>query len=124
MDALQEISNNYVWLKPICEAFPTRIPSGFFLMDVILRLDSIMKGRLLLKPGQKETTKQDKVAMAKEEMERLKRLLSALRYLYRNGSLNVSCAPLFTLLLVLFSFFGGDMETKYFKPRRYRSWKL
>ncbi|CAK9093406.1 unnamed protein product [Durusdinium trenchii] len=61
------------------DAFPTRIPSGFFLMDVVLRFDSIMKGRLLLKPGQKESTKQDKVVMAKEEMERLKRLLSARR---------------------------------------------
>lgn len=55
-----------------------------------MRLDAIMQGRLLLKQADGPTSKEDKVAMAKEEMESLKRLLSALRYLYRNGSSAVS----------------------------------
>lgn len=55
------------------------MPSGFFLTDAMLALDKILEGALLVPT--KTKTKQD---LAGEESKRIKRLMSALRHLFRN----------------------------------------
>lgn len=89
--ACQEISINFYWLRPICELVPdrvsrlecgvgfTEVPSGFYLADSLIWLDHLMKG-MLLQPYVEET-KRD---IAGREAKRLKRLVGALRHLYRN----------------------------------------
>ena len=61
------------------------------MVDVYLRLDELLDGNLLVNgPVNGKvpiTPKADKVAKACEEMKRLRKLYSALRYLYRNGLL-------------------------------------
>ena len=84
----EDISNNYCWLKSWCETFPDRIPSGFFMMDTFLMLDFFMDRKLLLNEThqtKKNTTYEQKIDFAREESGRLKKLLGALRYLWRNG---------------------------------------
>ena len=91
---LKDIATNMVWLHPICVVCPDKIPSGLFICDVLLRLDYLLEGKLLMvtKPDNykgKEpwTTDEEKVELARQETGRLKRLLGALRYLWRNGPL-------------------------------------
>ena len=85
---VKDISVNYIWLKPWCKTFPDHIPSGFFMVDCFLALDQFLNGNLLLKERRQECTKEDKIELAREEVKRMKRLLGALRYLWRNGSLS------------------------------------
>lgn len=100
---------NYNWLLPICKENPTKasaaqknglkltlvethfwflysancgaqqVPSGFYLTDAMLVLDKRMMGCLLVPEA--GGTKKDAAA---QESKRLKRLLGALRHLYRN----------------------------------------
>ena len=91
---LKDIAVNMVWLQPLCVAFPDKIPSGFFMCDVLLRLDYLLGGKVLMvaKPENYQgrdpwTTQEEKVELARQETTRLKRLLGALRYLWRNGPL-------------------------------------
>ena len=77
----QEIAGNYVWLRPLCHHFKTKVPGALFLTDVMIYLDVLIGGNLLCKPGV------DKVAQAADEAKRLKRLMGALRYLWRNSFL-------------------------------------
>ena len=79
---MQEIATNYVWLKPICEKFPQVVPGGIILTDIFMYVDKLMNGKLLVKPDQ------DKTYQASVEAVRAKRLISSLRYLYRNSSLS------------------------------------
>lgn len=79
---MQEIATNYVWLKPICEKFPQVVPGGVVLTDVFLYLDKLMNGKLLAKRNE------DKTYQASVEAVRVKRLVSSLRYLYRNSNLS------------------------------------
>ena len=82
----KDIAVNYVWLRPLCEYWPDRIPSGFFLADTFLMMDLFMDGLLLLGPDpDKEYSRDEKIEMARDESRRITRLLGALRYLWRNG---------------------------------------
>lgn len=82
----KDIAVNFVWLKPFVEAFPDRVPSGFLMCDVILMLNEFLMDKLLLpEDPNAPVTREDQVEMAKEEMNRMKKLLGALRYLWRNG---------------------------------------
>lgn len=91
---LKDIACNMVWLRPIVAEFPDRIPSQFYLVDCLLHLDFLLNDKLLLhqKPEKHDgvspwTTRGEKVEMARIESSRIKRLLGALRYLWRNGTL-------------------------------------
>ncbi|CAL1159180.1 unnamed protein product [Cladocopium goreaui] len=77
--SFKEIAGNYVWLKPLCHHFKSKVPGGLFLTDVMIYLDVLIGGNLLCKPGV------EKVAQAADEAKRLKRLMGALRYLWRNS---------------------------------------
>ena len=59
-----------------------QVPSGFYLADALLWADSLL-GKGLLVPGEDET----KVSCAGTEAKRLKKLLGALRYLFRSSGL-------------------------------------
>jgi len=61
------------------------VPSGFYLTDSLLALDKMMSSSLL-NPA-KGKTKRD---VAGEESKRMKRLMSALRHLFRNCFLATS----------------------------------
>ncbi|CAE7203425.1 rpsF [Symbiodinium sp. CCMP2592] len=81
----KEIRVNYVWLRPIVQMFEDKVPSALYLTDVLLYLDGTLDKKLLV--AKRDTpeallTKQD---LAGREAGKLKKLISSLRYLYRNG---------------------------------------
>ena len=91
---IEDIALNFVWLRPLVEAFPDRVPSGFLICDVILMLNEFLMDKLLLpEDPNAELTKDDKIQMANEETNRMKKLLGALRYLWRNGSSTIMAVP-------------------------------
>lgn len=59
--------------------FPASVPGGTILTDIWLYLDGLLGGKLLVKEGE---SKQNQAA---DEAERCKKLIGALRYLYRNS---------------------------------------
>ena len=76
-----DVAANYHYLKPILASSPDRVPSGYFLTDVMLRLDEMFHGCLLLDPqGQ-----MSKLDMAAEEGVKLKKLVGATRTLWRSS---------------------------------------
>ena len=80
MGASEEIARNYTFLRPLVEAFPDRVPGGIVLTDVWLYLNELMDNKLLCK-------KDEPVQLqAANEASRCKRLMGALRYLYRNSN--------------------------------------
>lgn len=78
---LQDIANNFVWLKPLATKFPAVVPGGIILTDIWLYLDQLLDNKRLVKPHM------SKVLQAGLEAERCKKLMGALRYLYRNSIL-------------------------------------
>lgn len=74
---------NYVWLHPLVVHFKDRVPGGTVLTDIWLYLNHKCDGKLLPKPG---ITVEIQAA---EEAGRCKRLLGALRYLYRNSAFDL-----------------------------------
>ncbi|CAK9056302.1 unnamed protein product [Durusdinium trenchii] len=77
----QELANNYVWLKPIIQASPTKVPSAYFVTDAFLTLDKKL-GYKLFRPGPGE----DRAYLAGREGVRAKKCVGALRYLWRNST--------------------------------------
>lgn len=78
---MQDIAANYVWLRPLVEAFPQSVPGGIILCDIWLYLDKLLTSKLLVKPNVPKETQ------AGLEADRCKKLMGALRYLYRNSHL-------------------------------------
>ena len=56
-------------------------------MDVLLVLDHFLMNKLILPEGKKECDRETKIELARQETNKMKRLLGALRYLWRNGFL-------------------------------------
>lgn len=89
----QDIAANYVWLKPLVETFPQSVPGGIILTDIWLYVDKLLGFKLLVKKDdesegqqqQRPVTKLEKQQQAATEAERCKKLMGALRYLYRNS---------------------------------------
>ena len=59
-----------------------QVPSGFYLADGFLKLDRMFSGSLLV-----PTTDLSKADLAAREAKRIKRLMGALRHLFRNSPL-------------------------------------
>ncbi|CAK9017594.1 Uncharacterized protein SCF082_LOCUS18389 [Durusdinium trenchii] len=76
----QEIAQNFVFLRPLVQHFPDHVPGGVLLTDIWLYLDSLFDQKLLCKPDVPKQTQ------AANEASRCKRLIGALRYLYRNSA--------------------------------------
>lgn len=79
----KEISANYVWLRPVVERYPSKVPSQFLLTDAMLKLDEKFNGYLLV--CTETETKQD---LGGKESRRVKKLLGALRHLFRNSAVS------------------------------------
>lgn len=77
---MQEIAQNFVFLRPLVSHFPDHVPGAVILTDIWLYLDTLFDDKLLCKEGE---TKQEQAA---QEAARCKRLMGALRYLYRNSA--------------------------------------
>jgi len=73
-----DIALNYHLLKPIVEHSPDRVPSGFFLTDVVLRMDDLFGGKLL-------QGCHSKLDLAADEGVKLKRLVGGVRSLWRSS---------------------------------------
>ena len=72
---------NFHFVKPFVARFAETIPSGFFCADVFLYADRLFNGNMLKMPdGQ-----QDKKTLAAVEGAKMKRLMGALRYLWRSS---------------------------------------
>ena len=84
---VEDLATNFAWLRAWAEHFPSKIPSGFFIADVILELDRQLEEKLLLPKEGIPVTRDFKIERARHEAESIKRLLQALRYLFRNGYL-------------------------------------
>ena len=76
-----------------------QVPSGFLLTDALLLLDKTYGGKLLV-----PTADQTKEDLAAREARRIKKLLGALRHLFRNSacSKKVCCCNL--IVYEMFSF--------------------
>ena len=72
-------------------------------MDVLLVLDYFLMDQLLLPEGKKECDRETKLELARQETNKMKRLLGALRYLWRNGFLNTRTKD--TVYKILFKWF-------------------
>lgn len=83
--AATEIALNHCWLRPFIKKFPDKVTSGFFIADVLLRVDKMMKNKLLqpINPADTKTT------LAQTEANRIKKLTGALRYLWRSSILTL-----------------------------------
>ena len=75
----QDIATNFVWLQPIVSSFPEAVPGTILLTDVWLYLDKLLQGKLFVA---KDVPKLNQAAT---EAARCKKLVGALRYLYRNS---------------------------------------
>ena len=73
-----DIKAHYSLLKEALAMYPGRVPSGYFLVDVIMRVDELCFGKLLCPPEGK-----DKRAMALAQGGMWKKLLAYVRYLAR-----------------------------------------
>ena len=64
------------------------MPSALFLTDVLIYLDkTFLNGNFLVAKPEGPDASLTKVDMAAREAQKLKKLVSALRYLYRNSGL-------------------------------------
>ena len=78
---LQDIAANFVWLRPLATKFSTHVPGAILLTDIWLYLNDLLDKRMLVKEDMSVQLQ------AGQEAERCKKLMGALRYLYRNSVL-------------------------------------
>ena len=76
----QEVGSNYVWLKPLVQEFQRFVPGSLVLTDILLYADGLLDGRLF--------PQEPKQTHVSKEASRLKKLMGALRTLYRNSISN------------------------------------
>ena len=90
-----------------------QVPSGFYLADCMLELDRNMGGTLLV-----PKFKQLKRDVAADEAKRLKRLMGALRHLYRNCFLTTGiCAKLAPVLVNICNWNLRHPPIQSYKPK-------
>ena len=92
-----DVVMNYWWLRPVAKRFPKSVPSAFFCTDVFLYLNHHFMGQLLKVQQADETVR----SLASQEAGDMKRLMGALRFLWRSSSLvalsHQSCLLLFVV---------------------------
>ena len=81
-----EVALHYHWLKPWTVAMPTRVPSAFMVTDTLLILNELFDKRLFPVQDAADSVMQK----AASEAVKVKKLLQALRYLYRASRLDCS----------------------------------
>ena len=71
---------NAIWILPFIKKTQDRVPSPFYIADVLAEMDRQLQGKLLRPaPGKGD----NKIALAMAEGMRIKRLIGYLRYLWR-----------------------------------------
>ena len=76
-----EIALNHCWIRPFVHKYPQKVCSGFFMVDVFLRVDKLMQK----KPLQPRSSSESKTSLASGEARKLKKLIGALRNLWRSS---------------------------------------
>ena len=76
-----DIVTNLPLVEAVAEVYGHKVPSGFFLADVLLRLDELLAGRLLIPRESRFETRQ---SMALCEGGKWKKLVQHLRQLWRD----------------------------------------
>lgn len=94
----EEIVVNFCWLKPVVQRFQATVPSGYFCTDLFLAVDQLFMGKLLV-----PTSTEGKKQLAAKEGSRMKRLIGALRFLWRSSSLMKARTRTFCLFGKAFS---------------------
>lgn len=74
-----------------------QVPSAFYLTDCFLWLDALL-GKGMFIPDAENT----RVTLAGQDAKRLKKLVGALRYLFRNSSWGINCTYVSPYFLCLF----------------------
>lgn len=87
----EDLVLNFSWVRPFVRRFRDRVPSGFFLADTFLFLDTLWYGRLL-RPVEPDYTKE---SLAAQEGKKIKILISCLRALWRSSILAIYVKFLF-----------------------------
>mmetsp|Transcript_7595 Transcript_7595/g.17005 ORF Transcript_7595/g.17005 Transcript_7595/m.17005 type:complete len:172 (+) Transcript_7595:78-593(+) len=77
----KDIRNNYVILKPFVQWSPASVPSAFFAADVLIKLNSLLHNKLFA------CREEFVVPRATKEGGKIKKLIGALRALYRHARL-------------------------------------
>jgi hypothetical protein len=78
--SIDDVENNYVWLKCAIALFKDRIASMYFYADSLLMLDELLDGNLLV-----ATDTTPKAELALQEANNLKRVHGRLRELFRGA---------------------------------------
>ena len=78
----EDLRRNCTLLRVFVHAYPSKVPSAFFVADVLLRADTALQGRLLAPGGNKAT----KLQQALAEAGKLKKLWQYLRALWRKST--------------------------------------
>ena len=81
--AASDLIVNYWFIKAFVRKCPDKVPSAFFVADVILYMDRLFCERLLIaqNPGE------NKKSLAGEEGKKIKALMGYLRYLWRSSTM-------------------------------------
>ena len=79
--SVEDIKLNFAWVAPFVKASPDKVPSGFMIADTFLMCDQFFMGKLL-QPKEAGDTKQ---TLAAAEASNCKRLIGALRGLWRSS---------------------------------------
>ena len=103
----EELVVNFCWLKPVVQRFVSTVPSGYFRTDLFIYLGRLFMGKLL-----RPTLTEGKKQLAAQEGSRMKRLIGALRFLWRSSSL-------MKFRKLLFSHFLFHRNTTYNKIYKY-----
>ena len=80
--AANDLILNFYWLKPVAAKFPTTVPSGFFCTDLFLYLHHLFMEGLFKVQNDGDTVR----SLAAHEGNNMKRLLQALRFLWRSSN--------------------------------------
>jgi len=80
-----DLKNNYAFLKPLVRHYARKVPSGYFIADVLLCMDALFSGNLITARAME--SKRDR---ALGEANKLKRMISTLRHLRRKTE-NSTC---------------------------------
>jgi len=81
----KDLRAHHMFIKPIIKRFPAEVPSVFFCIDVLIYLHNLLGGNLLVP----DPTAQDPpklVELATAEAGKLKKMIGALRALYRHST--------------------------------------
>lgn len=101
-----DIAANYVYVLGIVTVFKSKVPSVYFLGDVLLALDEKFGGKLLKSADQNmdapdDAKKMFKLRLSLKEAGKLKKIVGYLRYLYRNSKTRAKNKKVQALKLLL-----------------------